>query len=194
MVIASDLRLFTVQDYHQLVATGILKPDERVELLGGQLFQMAPKGTAHSAAMTRIERVLTQCLGARALLRWQDPVQLDDFSEPEPDVAVVRQDANDYEDHHPTPAEIFWLMEVADTTLMRDREIKAPLYSRSQIPEYWLVNIPGRCLHVFREPGPAGYGREWVLTAKETLAPLALPDCLIAIGAFFRSRDTTQAG
>jgi Uma2 family endonuclease len=102
--------------------TAILAADERVELIAGQLYQMAAKGTAHSAAVTRIDRVLSQRLAGRALLRFQDPIQLNEFSEPEPDVAVVNLDPADYEDHHPTPDE---LIEVA----CRDRDLKVPIYA-----------------------------------------------------------------
>lgn len=185
----TNLRLLTVQDYHRMVESGILAADERVELIEGQLLKMAAKGTAHSAAVTRIERVLSQRLAA--LLRLQDPVQLSDFSEPEPDVAIVQIDLLDYEDHHPTPAEIFWLIEVADTTLKRDRELKAPTYGRSQILEYWILDLQERRLWVFRQPGAEGYGREQILAESETIAPLAFPDCLIQVGEFLRPITST---
>lgn len=182
----AELRLLTVQDYHRMVELGILAADERVELLEGQLFKMAAKGTAHSAAITRIERVLLRQLAGQVLLRLQDPVRLNNFSEPEPDIAIVQIDPLDYEDHHPMPSEIFWLIEVADTTLKRDRELKAPSYSQSQIREYWILDVPERRLFVFRQPGLAGYGSEQILTERETIAPLAFPDCQIKVRDFLR--------
>lgn len=124
---STQLRLLTVAEYHLMVEAGILATDERVELIEGQLFEIATKGTAHSAAVTRIDRVLSRRLEGLALIRWQDPVQLSDRSEPEPDVAIVAFDPLDYEEHHPTVVEIFWLIEVADTTLRRDLELKTPL-------------------------------------------------------------------
>lgn len=187
MTIAPDLRSLTVQDYHRMVETGILTTDERVELIEGQLYTMAAKGTAHSAAITRIDRVLSQRLGNRALLRFQDPVQLNDISEPEPDVAIVQPDPLDYEDHHPRPQEIFWLIEVADSTLRRDRDLKVPLYGRAGIREYWILDVQEGCLYRFREPGDQGYGSEQTLSAQDTIAPLAFPDCLIWVGEFLRS-------
>lgn len=194
MTIAAELRSLTVQDYHRMVEVGILAADERVELIEGQLYTMAAKGTAHSAAMTRIDRVLSQQLAGRALLRFQDPVQLNDFSEPEPDVAVVHIDPLDYEDHHPTPAEIFWLIEVADSTLRRDRDLKAPVYGRSSIREYWILDVQERCLYVFREPGEAGYGSEQRLSEQDMIAPLAFPDCLIQVSQFLRSPTQEERG
>jgi Uma2 family endonuclease len=149
---SADLRLLSVHDYHRMVEAGVLAPDERVELIGGQLYNMAAKGTAHSAAITRIERPLKACLGNRVLLRFQDPIRLDDYSEPEPDVAVVKVDPLDYDDHHPTSSEVYWLIEVADSTLKRDRELKAPAYARSGIQDYWILDVNQQRLYVFRSP------------------------------------------
>lgn len=187
MTTAAEIRSLSVQDYHRMMAAGILAADERVELIEGQLYIMAAKGTAHSAAVTRMGRVLSQRLAGRALLRFQDPVQLNDFSEPEPDVAIVQIDPLDYEDHHPQPAEIFWLIEVADTTLQRDREIKAPAYGRAEIREYWILDVQQRSLFVFRSPGPEGYGTEQTLSEQDEISPLAFPDCIIQVKAFLQS-------
>jgi Uma2 family endonuclease len=189
MTIAAELRTLSVQDYHRMVEAGILAADERVELIEGQLYKMAAKGTAHSAAVTRIDRVLSRLLAGKALLRFQDPVQLSDFSEPEPDVAVVQIDPLDYEDHHPTPREVFWLIEVADTTLRRDRDLKVPVYGRSGIQEYWILDVQERCLYVYREPETTGYGVQQTLSEQDTIAPLAFPDCEVAIREFVRSGE-----
>jgi Uma2 family endonuclease len=181
-----DLRLLTVADYHQMVESGILSADERVELVEGQLYQMAAKGTAHSAAVTRIDRILADRLGDAVLLRFQDPVLLSNVSEPEPDVAVVQPDRLDYEERHPGPGDILLLIEVADTTVKRDLEIKAPAYGRAGVVETWVLDVSGRCLHVFREPGPKGYGLKWVVTDGESIAPLALPNCVIQVREWLR--------
>lgn len=188
VVAVADLRLLSVQDYHRMVEAGVLAADERVELIAGQLYKMAAKGTAHSAAMTRIERALQPRLRNRALLRFQDPVQLDDYSEPEPDVAIVRVEPFDYEDHHPTPSEIYWLIEVADITLKRDRELKAPAYARSGIPEYWILDVNQRQLYIFRSPTATGYASEMVLQESDMISPLAFTDCQIPVGELLRSR------
>ena len=101
-------------------------------------------------------------------------------------MAIVRIDPLDYEDHHPTPAEIFWLIEVADSTLRRDRDLKVPVYGRSGVQEYWILDVQERCLYVFREPGQAGYGAEQVLSEQEAIAPLSFPDCVIPVSEFLR--------
>ena len=105
-----DIRLLTVKDYHRMAEAGIFHPNERVELIAGQIIRMTAKGTAHSAATTRTDSLLRNRLGTQVLVRPQEPIQLDDLSEPEPDIAVVRPDPLYYEDHHPTPSEIYLII------------------------------------------------------------------------------------
>ncbi|MGA7936586.1 MAG: Uma2 family endonuclease, partial [Kovacikia sp.] len=167
--------------------SGILQADERVELLEGQVIQTAAKGTAHSAAVSRIEHLLRDRLGNRVLLRFQDPIRLNDYSEPEPDVAVVHPNSSFYEDHHPTPAEVFLLIEVSDTTLKFDRETKAPAYGRSGVAEYWVLDVVARKLHVYRSPSENGYQSETILAEELTIAPLAFLECVIAVRELLRS-------
>lgn len=181
MTVAAEIRRLSVQDYHLMADAGILAPDERVELIEGQLYRMAAKGTFHSAAITRIKRLLEARLGNRVLLRFQDPVRLSGDSEPEPDVAVVRPDRLDYEDHHPTSEEIYLLIEVSDRTLKYDRELKAPAYARSRVREYWILDVNARQLYMFREPGAEGYTNQVVLAESDLIAPLAFPDCQVSV-------------
>jgi Uma2 family endonuclease len=181
-------RQISVQDYHQMAESGILRPDERVELLAGQIIKMAAKGTAHRAAVSRINHLLESRLGDRVLICLQDPIQLDDYSEPEPDIAVVCPDPLYYEDHHPTPAEVFLLIEVADTSLKFDCEVKASAYSRSGITEYWVLDVNDRKLHVYRSPSDKGYQSETILAEALTIAPLAFPECMITVQDLLRSR------
>ena len=208
----TDIRLLSVQDYHRMVEARVLAPDERVELISGQLYKMAAKGTAHSAAVTRIERVLKARLSDRVLLRFQDPIALDDYSEPEPDIAVVKVDPLDYEEHHPTPTEVYLLIEVADTTLRlrsgvalslpkgdtlkRDRELKAPAYAQSGIQDYWILDVNQRQLYVFRSPTVSpepcrratGYTNEFVLSDSDVISPLTFLDCQIAVVEMLRKQ------
>lgn len=177
----ADVRLLTVKDYHDMIKAGIIAPDERVELIAGQIIKMAAKGTAHAATVTRTERVLRNGLGDRALLRLQDPIQLDDYSEPEPDIAVVYLDPLDYGNHHPNPDEIFLIIEVTDTTFPKDYAIKAPMYARSRILDYWLLDVNHRRLFVFRLPSQNVYQNEQVLTEDEFVSPLAFPDLVISV-------------
>ncbi len=181
-----DVRLFTVKEYHQMAESGILNPEERVELLAGQILKMAAKGTAHESSITRTELLLRVLLGREVLLRLQSPVQLDDFSEPEPDIAVVRFDPLYYEDHHPNPSEIYLIIEVADTTLSKDCGIKARIYAQSGIADYWVLDVNNRQLHVFREPSENGYQSELILSDSRRVSPLAFPEVTIAVGEMLR--------
>lgn len=184
---AIALRRLSVHDYHRMAESGILQPDERIELLEGQIIQMAAKGTAHRAAVTRIQRLFQAQIGDRVLICLQDPVQLDDYSEPEPDIAILVPDPLDYAEHHPTPAEVYLLIEVSDTTLKFDRERKAPAYARAGIQEYWVLDVNDRKLHVYRSPNQDGYQSETILAEELTIAPLAFPECVIAIKEMARS-------
>ena len=181
-----DVRLFTVKDYHRMAESGIFDPDERVELLAGQIIKMTAKGTAHEAAITRTERLLRNRLGEQVLLRLQSPIQLNDYSEPEPDIAVVTVDPLDYEDHHPTTSEVYLIIEVADSSLNRDLEVKATIYAQSGIIDYWVLDVNERQLHVFREPSQDGYQREVILRDEATIFPLAFPNCLIIVREMLR--------
>jgi Uma2 family endonuclease len=181
-----DVRLLTVKDYHRMTEAGIFDPDERVELLAGQIIKMAAKGTAHESAITRTERLLRNLLGEQILLRLQSPIQLDDYSEPEPDVAVVRVDQLDYEDHHPTRDEVYLIIEVADTSLSRDLEFKAGIYAQSGISDYWVLDVNNRKLHVFREPSQNGYQRQMILSENASVSLLAFPDVTVVVKEMLR--------
>lgn len=186
---AVEVRRLSVQDYHRMAEAGIFRPEERVELLAGQVVQMAAKGVAHEAAITRTEKALRHQLGDRVLLRLQSPVQLDNYSEPEPDIAVVFPDPADYETHHPTPSEIFWLIEVADSSFRYDCEVKAPAYGKSGIAEYWVLDVNQRQLHIYRSPTAEGYQSLGILGAGDQVSPLAFPECLIAVSRLLCSRQ-----
>ena len=175
------VRLWTIQEYHHIVEAGIFHPEERVELIAGQIIRMSAKGTAHTAAVRRTARVLRHLLENQAEVYTQDPIQLDDSSEPEPDIAVVRIDSLDYADHHPTPLEVYLIIEVADSSLRYDCEPKAKAYAQSGIADYWVLDVNERKLHVFREPTQEGYQSEVILSEEASLSPLQFPTLVIAL-------------
>jgi Uma2 family endonuclease len=181
-----DIRLLTVKDYHQMGETGIFDPDERIELLAGQVIKKPVKGPSHSAAVKRVDRLLRSQLGQDVLVQLQDPIQLDDYSEPEPDIALLIPSPTDYEEHHPTASEVYLIIEVLDSTLSRDCEFKAGLYARSGIADYWVLDLPNRQLHVFRDPAQAGYQRRLTLSEDCSIAPLAFPNCTLQIVEMLR--------
>ena len=175
------LRTWTVKEYHKLGEMGFFRPEERVELLSGNIINMSAKGTAHTSALGRTDRLLQNLFGNLAWVRMQDPIALDDNSEPEPDIALVRIDPFDYATHHPTPSEVYLIIEVADSSLTFDREIKAKAYARSGIADYWVLNVNERQLHVFREPAENGYQSELILGENGSISPLQFPTMNIAI-------------
>jgi Uma2 family endonuclease len=180
---AFTLRKWTVKEYHKLGEMGFFHPEERVELLSGNIIKMSAKGTAHTSATRRTASVLRDLLGNQAAIYTQDPIALDDNSEPEPDIAVVRIDPFDYATHHPTPSEVYLIIEVADSSLTFDREIKAKIYARSGIADYWVVNVGDRQLQVFREPSENGYQSEVILAETASISPIEFPAFNIAIQA-----------
>lgn len=180
---AFTLRKWTVKEYHKLGEMGFFHPEERVELLSGNIIKMSAKGTLHAAATRRTASVLRDLLGNQAAVYTQDPIALDDNSEPEPDIAVVRIDPFDYATHHPTPSEVYLIIEVADSSLTFDREIKAKAYGRSGIADYWVLNVGDRQLHVFREPAENGYQSEVILAETASISPIEFPAFNIEIQA-----------
>lgn len=174
------LKRWTVQDYHRMSESGILDSNKRTKLIVGQVTLMAAKGTPHLTVLHLLANALRDRLG-NTLVRTQDPIQLDDFSEPEPDLAIARGTVLDYAKQHPTPDRLDLVVEVADSTLRQDCEVKDKLYGRSGIVEYWVVDLKNRQLHRFRNPTPTGYTEHSVLDESEEVSPLAFPDLTLAI-------------
>ena len=169
-------RRFTVDEYHKMAEAGILGEDDRVELLEGEIVQMSPIGRRHAAHVKRINRIFTRTLGDRAVVGVQDPVRLDEHSEPQPDVVLLRPRADFYEQGHPGPEDVLLLVEVAETSLDADRDYKLPLYARNGIAEVWIVDIAGGVVEVNRRPGPTGYSESVRRSRRESLTVAAFSD------------------
>jgi Uma2 family endonuclease len=177
------LKHWTVQDYHRMSELGILDSNERTELIAGHITLMAAKGTAHVTSLHLLANAMRDLLGKTALVRTQDPIRLDNFSEPEPDLAVVRGTELDYADRHPRPEDLCLVVEVADSTLKQDCEIKDKLYAQAKIADYWVVDLKNRQLHVFRDPTPTGYTSHLILTEPHQVSPLAFPALTITLAS-----------
>jgi Uma2 family endonuclease len=182
---STPVRLWTVEEYHRMAEAGILSPDERVELIEGQIIPMAAKNPPHAATNLCAANILRNLLIGKALIRIQDPIFLSSTSEPEPDIAVVRIEPRFYLDHHPRPEEIFLIVEVADTTLERDRKLKAPTYAKAGIADYWILDVNTRQVYVLREPGEETYQQETILDTNATISVLAFPEIEIQIDQLF---------
>ncbi len=179
-------RRWTRREYDRLVELGILREDEPVELLGGQMIVAEPKSSPHSTAVGLTGDALRRAFGAGWVVRTQDALALDDESEPEPDVVVVPGTIRDYRDAHPEGAAL--LVEVALSSLAFDRRHKGSLYARAGVADYWIVNLVDRVVEVRRRPAPdasaefgAAYTELEVARPGETLAPLARPDARVLV-------------
>lgn len=150
--ILEAVHAFTVDDYHRMTEAGILSADERTELIEGVVVTMSAIGTPHFVAVLLLDQLLRNAVGTRAVVSVQGPVRLPPRSEPQPDLALLRPPAGRYRAALPGPADLFLLVEVSDSTLARDRDVKAPLYAAHGIPEYWLVDLDARKVLIHREP------------------------------------------
>lgn len=168
-------RKFTVEEYHLLARAGILKEDDRVELLEGEIVEMSPIGSRHAACVDRLNRVFSR-LGERTIVRVQSPLRLGDLAEPQPDLALLRPRSDFYATAHPGPEDVLLVVEVAETSSDYDRQIKIPFYARWGIPEAWLVDLEQDHVEVYRDPSPDGYRDVRVVTRSEALAPAVSPD------------------
>jgi Uma2 family endonuclease len=187
-LLLESLRPLRRREYDCLVELGVFD-EERVELLDGVLVSMNPQGAEHAEVTGFLAERLTVALSGRARVRAHSPLSLSDESEPEPDIAVVP--AGDYARAHPTRALL--LVEVADSSLRKDRELKALLYAATGVPEYWLVDLVARVVHVHRAPQLSSasvprYADVVALSAGATLSPLAFPDVTVDVGSVLRAR------
>ena len=162
---------WTVADFDRMLGSGLLDEADRVELIEGELIDMAPIGSKHAYTVDSIARMLQRLVGNRYLVRVQNPLRLGESSEPQPDIAVVLD--RSYAAAHPEAADVLLLIEVADTTLEFDRDIKLPLYARHGIPECWLIDVAGRQLSIHREPAEGEYRHICRPTSGKTLHLLA---------------------
>jgi Uma2 family endonuclease len=163
---------FTVDEYRHMGETGIFQEDDRVELIEGEIVEMSPIGSPHSGANMRIHKRLEQAVGEHAIVSSQNPVILGKYSEPQPDIALLRPRDDFYTASHPTPDDVLLLIEVAESSLRYDREIKLPLYASHGIPEVWLADLQARQLLRFSRP--AG-GRYQTTETADTGHPIPLP-------------------
>jgi Uma2 family endonuclease len=174
---------FTVEEYHRMGEAGILPEDSRIELIAGDVVVREPIGAYHAGTVNRLTRLWTSLLGDRAVVQVQNPIELaDDDTEVQPDVTLLRPRADFYARKHPVAGDVLLLIEVADTSLGRDRRVKTPLYARAGIHEVWLVDLSGDRVQVHRGPAPGGYRQVRIFGRGETVVPEAFPDLTIAIG------------
>lgn len=171
----------TITHFQKMIATGILEEDERIELIEGELIAMVPIGPEHSGKTRRLIRILSQVLGEFAILDVQNPIILGLHSEPQPDIVLLRPRADFYEHATPQPEDVLLVVEVSDSTLKYDKNLKIPLYARHGIPEVWLINLPEKRVEIYLKPGPAGYQQVLQPKNDEIISPSLLPEIVIEI-------------
>lgn len=180
MAVSVPRRLFTVHEYYEMARVGILKPDERVELLDGEIVPMNAISSPHAWCVTRLNSHFTR-IDDRCKIAVQNPLRLHERSEPEPDLVILQPDTP--EDRHPGPADAFLVIEVAETSLRTDRGRKRTMYARAGIPEYWIVDLQHDRIEVYRDPARGRYQAVWLASRGDTLSPLFAPDLLVDVAA-----------
>jgi Uma2 family endonuclease len=176
-----ERKRFTVTEFQRMVETGILEEGSPYELLNGEIIHMATIGSKHAAKVDRISTFLNRKINDAIIVRVQNPIELGAFSQPEPDIAILRWQDDFYESGHPTAQDIYLLIEVSDTTLDYDRSTKLPIYAESGIAEYWIVNLPDNQVEVHRNPSGNAYQSIQTFTKDQTLTVELLPEITIAV-------------
>ncbi|HAZ47788.1 MAG TPA: hypothetical protein DDW76_17445 [Cyanobacteria bacterium UBA11369] len=175
----TQAKRFTLEEYHRLGEIGFFHEDDQIELIRGEIVQMSAKGTRHSVCTNLLNRELSKLVGERATLRIQDPIILPSTSEPEPDFTIVQNRSDDYLSAHPIPADILLVIEILDSSLDYDKNVKLPLYAEAGIPDYWIFNLIDNWLEVCTEPSELSPGRFDYLNKR-----LVLPNQSIALPCF----------
>lgn len=150
---------FTADEYERMGEAGIFPPGARLELIEGEIYEMSPIGSPHAACVKFLSRLLNELFGKELIVGVQDPVRLNDFSEPQTDLTLLRWREDFYRSAHPTPEDVLLVVEVADTTAVTDRSVKIPLYAKSGVAEAWLVNIPDERVEIYSDPSGGEYRR-----------------------------------
>ncbi len=174
-------KTWTVDEYHRMIEVGILGQSDRLELLAGEIVATMPIGSRHAACVDRTGDLLVQRSQGRYRVRRQNPVTLDDASEPEPDLALVRPRDDYYATAHPGPADVLLLVEVADSSLLYDRRLKIPLYAGADIRETWLVDLIADAVEVHTEPGPDCYAAVQLMQRGEEVRSATVPNLVLAV-------------
>jgi Uma2 family endonuclease len=167
---------FNVDDYHRMAKAGILDRGPRVELIDGEIIEMSPIGHRHSVCVTRANALFVQAFGNRGVIRPQLPLQLTDWTEPQPGVVVFKPRSDYYAGKKPAPKDVLFLVEVSDTTLSFARRVKLPGYAAASIQEVWIEDLPHDVLHVYREPGTQSYKTVLKFRPSDVVSPLAFPE------------------
>jgi Uma2 family endonuclease len=184
MVVAPTKRRFTADEFLRMAQVGILG-EHGTELIDGEVVEMSAVGLPHVAAVSCANRALIKSAGDTAIVQPQGPVRLDLYYEPEPDLVLLKPRADFYVSRRPGPADVLVVIEVADSSLEYDRDVKAPIYAQAGIPEYWLVDLDAKALTRYLSPERGAFQRVEQLQCGQSIAPQLLPACEVGVDAFF---------
>ena len=168
-------KLFTVTEYHQMVKAGVLKEDDRTELINGKIIYMSPIGPRHAAHVDRLNDILPAKLRKSAIVRVQSPIILSNDSEPEPDLSLLKRRDDFYASGHPTPVDVLILIEVSDSTLEFDRRTKIPTYALAGIQETWLIDLVNDVIEVHSNPRNGRYHEVRIIQRGQKIISTSLP-------------------
>ena len=181
MTVELALRPFTVDEYHLMAEAGVLKEDDRLELIDGRIVNMSPAGSRHAACVNRLTALLAPRTSGQAIVSVQNPVCLDEHSEPQPDVALLRPRDDFYVGAHPSPSDVLLVVEVADTSEDHDRDVKLPLYAKAGIPEVWIVCLRDDLILVHRDPVGDAYREVREAQRGESIEACLVPSLTIPV-------------
>jgi Uma2 family endonuclease len=176
MQIETTRKRFTVDDYHRMAETGILSENDRTELIEGEIIQMSPIGDPHFNAVNRATMIFARGIGDRVVVSVQNPAVMDRHNEPQPDVVLIRPREGFYGSGKPDPEDVVLLIEISDTSLRFDQEVKLPVYARNGVREVWIVDLQDEVIRVHREPKGKTYTSIEIKQRNEQISPQAFPD------------------
>ncbi len=185
MAVHIQRRSFRIDEYHRMAEAGIFSRNEHIELITGEIMTMVPIGSYHASQVDRFNRFFMERIREKAIVRVQNPISIDQYSEPEPDIALVTPRPDFYAAHHPKPEDVLLIIEVSDSSLDYDRNIKLPLYAKADIPEVWIVNLQEACIEVYSEPTEHGYATSRKYYEGKTIIPSRFPNISISVDEIF---------
>jgi len=185
MVVEVRRHSFTVDEFAKMGEAGIFTEDDRVELIDGEIREMAPIGSKHAGVVNRLTVALVELLGRSAIVGVQNPLELDLHNEPQPDISILAARDDYYTAGHPKPGDTLVVIEVADSPLAYDLQEKAPRYARSMVPEVWVVDLVAEVVRVFTQPGPSSYANERLAARGETIVSTSVDGLRIEVDEIF---------
>jgi Uma2 family endonuclease len=168
-------KLITTAEYHQMIEAGVFDENNRIELIEGEFYEMFAIGPRHSATVIRLIELLIAQLKGIAMVSVQNPVELSQYSEPEPDITLLKRRADYYAESHPSPSDVLAVVEVADTSLQKDRSLKLPAYARAEIPEVWLIDLQNDRIEIHSQPGSGIYQEVRIVLRGQPVVSKAIP-------------------